>query len=96
MTKNLFKAIDKYLKLRTIRILREKHLNDYTCLAVTHDIRFAKTRWYKHQLRIYAIRNNHDTYVPMVTLAIKNKTTEAEERLKFLNYLEDLVLKGKA
>lgn len=96
MPKNLFKAINKYLKLRTIRILREQYLHTFTCLAATYDIWFAKASWYRHQVLLYAIQNEICEYIPMTILAVRNGTAEADERLKFLNYLEDLVLKDKA
>jgi CO dehydrogenase/acetyl-CoA synthase delta subunit len=96
MTLNPFKAIDKYLKLRTILILRERYLDTWTCSAVKYDIAFAKAFWYKNQVRLYALDNNVDLQIPMYEIARKNFTSQPEERLKFLNHLEQLVLEGKA
>lgn len=92
---NPFKTIDKYLKLRTVRILREKYPNDYTCVYV-RDIRYSKVRWYKEQVEQYGLLQKVDRCVPFLALAKRNKCSVRFERIKFLNYLEDQINKGNA
>ncbi len=90
--------INKYLKLRTIRILREKHLDNWTCIEVLY-IWLGKANWYRDEVRKYAELNNvlgNQKKIPMQNLAYQNGTTVRQERLKFLNYLERLVKQGKA
>ena len=84
----------KYLKLRTIRILRDKYLDDWTCYSVT-EIRFAMATWYISQVRdfarIYTVNGNF----PFQDLAVSKNTKEREERKIFLDWLEQEVIAGR-
>lgn len=87
----------KYLKLKTIRILREKYLDDWTCIAVYKFFSgFLMQFWYRKQVKEYAMAKNVSTSVPFTVLAFRNFDSEQNQRDKFLTELEQKVQKGLA
>jgi hypothetical protein len=90
----ILKYIEKQLKLRTIRTLREKHLTFWTCIAVK-SIPFAMVSWYIKQVMNFADDNFVNCAAPFHELKVKRKTHVWEERLIFLDWLEQEVIAGR-
>ena len=84
----------KYLKLRTIRILRDKYLHSFTCNSVK-EIRFGMVNWYNAQVKDFAIGNNLYRHAPFTVMALINSTEVFEERKIFLDWLEQEVIAGR-
>ena len=84
----------KYLKLRTIRILRDKYLHSFTCNSVG-EIRLGMVNWYHAQVKDFAIDNNLYRHVPFTVMALINNTEVFEERKIFLDWLEQEVIAGR-
>jgi hypothetical protein len=94
MQLNPFKLLDRYFKLRIVRILRAEYLDEYTCVAI-QQINHLYAKWYSGQVDSYAKERGVSRLVPFQALAFQNRSTESAERLKFLNQLESLVLEYK-
>lgn len=91
----------KYLKLRTVRILRDKYLKRWSCVAVK-EIKFGMTKWYRKQVKDYvaSLKLNPsfqflNESVPFFALSLRNDTEVFEERKIFLDWLEQEVIAGR-
>lgn len=90
----ILKYIQKQLKLRTIRILREKHLMEFSCVAVKQ-IPLAMFNWYVEQVEDFARYHFIHSKVPFRAMTYITGNQIWEERLIFLNWLEQEVMAGR-